>query len=290
VSARADSSKRRFSLGRKRKEKEKAQGAEAAELVNELYVPGEITKMSLGFKHPTSLILSDNNPGAAELADEMRARYPELRLMDVSEMTPTELQAAGGRFRRLRKSHQREFFLLYLNEHTFLGELGAQLADEVERALTENVKIMLAHEVDPARGGVEFSAFFKNTPALLLSRNLYAKIAVAFQPGQHRAVSHCLLAKDLGAVKKGVGLMMASAIVSATSAVVKAEPIVPAAQLAAARRSSRRACSRRRAPTGSECARAGRAIGPTPTWRGRSSRSLGGCAGRTRRLSSHCPH
>jgi len=40
-----------------------------------LYVPGEISRLPLGFKKRTHLFVSPKNPGAAVLADELRSRY-----------------------------------------------------------------------------------------------------------------------------------------------------------------------------------------------------------------------
>ena len=61
--------------------------------------------------------------------------------------------------------------------------------------------MILAHECDPTLGGCEFSRFFQTTPQDLIADGLYARVAVAFHTGLHRAVSLCLLARELGAVR-----------------------------------------------------------------------------------------
>ena len=61
--------------------------------------------------------------------------------------------------------------------------------------------MILAHECDPTLGGCEFSSFFQTTPQDLIADGLYSRVAVAFHTGQHRAVSLCLLARELGAVR-----------------------------------------------------------------------------------------
>ena len=47
-------------------------------------------------------------------------------------------------------------FLLYLSEHTFVGEDGQRLADEVRAARVANMDIAMVHENDPALNGCEF--------------------------------------------------------------------------------------------------------------------------------------
>ena len=63
------------------------------------------------------------------------------------------------------------------------------------------LSVVLVHECDPARGGCEFGHFFQTTPQDLISDGLYARVAVACQVGQHRTVSLCLLAREVGAVR-----------------------------------------------------------------------------------------
>ena len=47
-------------------------------------------------------------------------------------------------------------FLLYLSEHTFVGEDGQRLADEVRAARVANMDIAMVHENDRALNGCEF--------------------------------------------------------------------------------------------------------------------------------------
>ena len=73
--------------------------------------------------------------------------------------------------------------------------------EQVRAARAAGIRVILAHECDPALGGCEFSSLFQATPQDLIDNGLYARIAVAFYTGQHRAVSMCLLARELGAVR-----------------------------------------------------------------------------------------
>ena len=102
---------------------------------------------------------------------------------------------------RGREPERRRIFLLYLNDKTWLGEEGNTLAEQVRAARAAGIKVILAHEIDPALGGCEFGLFFQTTPGDLIGEGLYASIAVAMHSGQHRAVSFCLVAKDAGAVR-----------------------------------------------------------------------------------------
>ena len=129
--------------------------------------------------------------------------------------------------------------MLYLNQETWLGAAGSKLADQVPRLSdvlhrwpaqpllpltafpaaprctrcmplhTEQVRaaraagivVVLVHECDPTRGGCEFGAFFGTTPQELIDDGLYARVAIALHSGQHRTVSLCLLAREVGAVR-----------------------------------------------------------------------------------------
>ena len=51
--------------------------------------------------------------------------------------------------------------LLYLNEDSFSDE---RLAEQVKQARKDKLKIVMAHENDPDRGGCLFSKFFEVTP------------------------------------------------------------------------------------------------------------------------------
>ena len=89
--------------------------------------------------------------------------------------------------------------LLYLNQRTFVGSVGASLADEVRRWRQCNLPILMLHENDPAKYGCDFGHFFKTTPEDLIADGLYRKLAIAFLTEPHREVSLCLAAKALGA-------------------------------------------------------------------------------------------
>ena len=73
--------------------------------------------------------------------------------------------------------------------------------EQVRAARAAGIRVILAHECDPTLGGCEFSRFFQTTPQDLIADGLYARVAVAFHTGLHRAVSLCLLARELGAVR-----------------------------------------------------------------------------------------
>ena len=97
------------------------------------------------------------------------------------------------------KSKPATHFVLYLNQHTFLGEEGQKLVNEVKRAMRAKLPLLLLHENDPNLGGCEFSTFFKSTPEQLIRKGIYKTIAVALHTEPHRKVSLSLAAKALGA-------------------------------------------------------------------------------------------
>jgi len=90
-------------------------------------------------------------------------------------------------------------FLLYLNRHTFSGESGIALAQEVKLATASGVRIVTIHEKDPALGGCEFAELFQATPTELLDAGLYSSIALVMHPAPHRVISLALVAQALGA-------------------------------------------------------------------------------------------
>ena len=59
-----------------------------------------------------------------------------------------------------KDERNRKIFLLYLNNETWLGEKGNLLADQIRAARKAGIKVAMAHETDPERGGCEFDAFF----------------------------------------------------------------------------------------------------------------------------------
>lgn len=85
---------------------------------------------------------------------------------------------------------------LYLNDATFVGSDGALLAEEVRIAMAAKLPIVMVHENDPDKGGVQFDRFFTTTPSDLIQDGIYKKLALACYPGtQDRACSLATVAK-----------------------------------------------------------------------------------------------
>jgi len=90
-------------------------------------------------------------------------------------------------------------FLLYLNEKTFVGPEGLELALEVGAAMALQTPIVMCHETDPDKGGCEFVRFFATTPQELISAGIYKPLAVYMARGaEYREISHAMLAQKLG--------------------------------------------------------------------------------------------
>jgi len=203
----------------------------------DLYVSGEVTQQQLGFPTKTTLIVSAENPGAGRLAQEILTKYPELRSEPSGRYLGGQTSRGLGpglglliglgaglspRSPRLPRSprsraappspgssqlscldRRKRVFLLYLNQETWLGAAGSELADQVRAARAAGISVVLVHECDPTLGGCEFAHLFQTTPQDLVADELYAaRIAVAFHTGQHRDVSLCLLAREIGAVRR----------------------------------------------------------------------------------------
>ena len=108
-----------------------------------LCVPGEPESQPLAFAKETMLWASPANAGAQVLADEIATTFAGL--------TVSTAEAPGP------ATHM----LLYLNEDSFSDE---RLAEQVKQARKDKLKIVMAHENDPDRGGCLFSKFFETTP------------------------------------------------------------------------------------------------------------------------------
>ena len=108
-----------------------------------LCVPGEPESQPLAFAKDTMLWASPANAGAQVLAEEIATTFAGL--------TVSTAEAPGP------ATHM----LLYLNEDSFSDE---RLAEQVKQARQDRLKIVMAHENDPDRGGCLFSRFFEVTP------------------------------------------------------------------------------------------------------------------------------
>ena len=155
-----------------------------------LCVPGEPESQPLAFAKDTMLWASPANAGAQVLAEEIATTFAGL--------TVSTAEAPGPATR----------MLLYLNEDSFVSD--ARLAEQVKQARQDRLKIVMAHENDPALGGCQFSRFFEvtpqermsqrgacpatpppkpsppPTPQELIAGGLYKDLAKSCFPGHHR--------------------------------------------------------------------------------------------------------
>ena len=92
--------------------------------------------------------------------------------------------------------------LLYLNQHTFQGDDGDELFDEVRAAQRRGLEILLIHECDEERHGCAFETFFEQTPQLLITEGLYNQLAITCHAPPFRQVSLALAVKALGGQPK----------------------------------------------------------------------------------------
>jgi len=114
------------------------------------------------------------------------------------ELPACETEAASSSV----PAHVPTHFFLYLNKHTFDGQAGTALANEVGDWRAAGLQVVMAHENDDERGGCPFQAIIEMTPRRLVVGGLYDKLAIAFVGGEsHRVVSHKQLAGLLGAVR-----------------------------------------------------------------------------------------
>jgi hypothetical protein len=138
---------------------------------------------------------------------KLQPRPSAERLQKLQRVTGTP--GASGARPVADRAPSASHFLLYLNRQTHAGSDGAALAREIRHAWDANMKIVIIHERDPARGGCEFRDVFLTTPQDLIDDGLYRQLAVPFEGGAaHREVSRALLAEALDAeVSKGLAAL-----------------------------------------------------------------------------------
>ena len=135
---------------------------------------GELESQSLVFSKQTTVWASPANPGAAELACELARAFPGLTVSTVADVgssaSARPSMALRGLARRTRRAGKATHMLLYLNQNTWLEDDGERLAEQVKQAREDKLKIVMAHENDPALGGCQFSRFFEVTPQERMSQ------------------------------------------------------------------------------------------------------------------------
>jgi len=141
-------------------------------------VSDEPESQSLAFSK-TTLWASPANAGALELANELAAAFNGLTISTAEEPSGSSASEASlaeasyterslsvlsifGRSLTLRHVGQATHMLLYLNENSFVSD--ERLAEQVKQARENKLKIVMAHENDPDKGGCQFSRFFEVTP------------------------------------------------------------------------------------------------------------------------------
>ena len=118
-------------------------------LGSELFLPGEIMRETLAFP-PLVLIISDENPGAPSLAQEAQKRFPDLLLTTEKTYLTTNIKPVG----RDGSGDPNRFFLLYLNNETWLGAAGIKLARQAPRPRTSAARHHPMHPLLRARSPV----------------------------------------------------------------------------------------------------------------------------------------
>ena len=143
-----------------------------------LFVPGDASSQTLVFSKPVLLWASPANPGAAELGGELARAFPGLTVSTVRSpaSVPSSI-APSGMARRTRRDGEVTHMLLYLNQNTWLEDDGERLAEQIKQAREDKLKIVMAHENDPEKGGCIFARFFETTPQELINDGLYRDMA-----------------------------------------------------------------------------------------------------------------
>ena len=197
-----------------------------------LYIPGTLHRQNMALPPGVVVYTSRFCPGAAAFAAEVKDYLESDRLSAVDDASTQAKPSEAGvsrlqsQSRRASKSVDLPAFLtksalvmdfitedaealatpgsalthmlLYLNQHTFQGDDGDELFDEVRAAHTRGLKILLIHECDEERHGCAFETFFEQTPQLLITEGLYDQLAITCHAPPFRQVSLALAVKALG--------------------------------------------------------------------------------------------
>ena len=97
-----------------------------------------------------------------------------------------------------RRSGTATHMLLLLDDQTFVGDDGDELALHVAAAIEDGVKILLLFQRDEDAGGCEFDRFFYVTPTHLVRAGLYKPLAISlYASRRERDVARVLLLQQL---------------------------------------------------------------------------------------------
>ena len=167
-----------------------------------IYMPLEVRLSRRGALAPPSsghqfhVWCSAHNPGAIEMLNEFCGvgRY-QGRLLVTQEIS---------------RLSEVDHALLFLNLATWNddGQRKLELTREIRHVLEQGRKLLLVHETDEERGGVQqFGHFFGSdqTPRELLGLKIYTEIAIAMKEPQYRSVSLGLLDHAINAGRQRAG-------------------------------------------------------------------------------------
>ena len=144
-----------------------------------LCIADESRISSFAFSERVTVRVSLANPGAEDLANELAKSFAGLTVSTAEE------------------ADDATHMLLYLNQETWSVERPG-LAEQIKQAREDKLKIVMAHENDPEKGGCIFARFFETTPQELIAGldghpGLYKALATSFFPGAFREVLRACL-------------------------------------------------------------------------------------------------
>ena len=185
-----------------------------AELSKGLMVPGEIAHMQL--KNHVNLLVCENNYGAESLATELKATLPDkesslISITDADQYLQQQDEDEGDISRASifsRSSVQfdtKTVLLLYLNRDFFVDSESV-LREVVKSSIDDpNIKIVLVHEQDVAKGGCPFNLFFEQVPQVLIDPpyQIFNKETAIplYSNDEYRTVSLCQILHRFTTVK-----------------------------------------------------------------------------------------
>jgi hypothetical protein len=141
-----------------------------------LEIKSELGEVVLPTNCYRRILYCSENEGAAVLVEEILGMATGAGTQQDTHMSSAEVGTIlnGG---STIPNAESDFFILYLKDGIF-SDVDGQMKDKVKNVIQSGMNIVLIHEQDPDRGGLEFQFIITQTPNELLGLKLYNDMAL----------------------------------------------------------------------------------------------------------------
>lgn len=161
-----------------------------------LYIPRAITELVPEFASSIRLLVSNHNPGAEAVAQQLSAASEHV-VLDLAPPASSGIQRRASQ--RRPSVHApvvtQRVLLLYLTRTTFEGAAGDALMSELRHLLARKLPYAMVHEADADAGGCAFGFFFSQAARIdrlqqLVDAGLFGPLSVLWHAaGDYHVVS-----------------------------------------------------------------------------------------------------